>query len=241
MYKVVWLARFREGISGEEARRHWRDSHGPLGAAVPGMKAYVQSHVVAGLGDGEPAFDGYSCSWFASRESFVDALATAEWAALGPDGDKFFDMAWFTGMSASLDERTIVEGDYAPFKTVWVVRFKDEIRRDPARTHDAHEHWIEVHGHQLGRAVPGMPRYVQNHCVAPLGDRDEDESVDLLFDGFSECWWPSREDYERVTSSPEWLEMSADAESFCDVDYIGRMSAVLEENVVMEGRKPAHV
>ena len=58
---------------------------------------------------------------------------------------------------------------YGPFKAVWVVRFKDEIRSDPARTREAHEHWIETHGGRFGRDVRGIGRYVQNHCVAPLG------------------------------------------------------------------------
>ena len=110
----------------------------------------------------------------------------------------------------------------------WVVRLKDEIRADPARSREAHEYWIETHGGRLGRAVPGIGRYVQNHCAASLGD-DE-----LLFDGFSECWFEDRAAFERALASPEWLAMNDDAETFCDVDFIvGGMSAVVEENVVV--------
>ena len=140
-------------------------------------------------------------------------------------------------MCAVLDERTIVDGDYGPFKAVWVVRFKDEIRSDPARTREAHEHWIETHGGRFGRDVPGIGRYVQNHCVAPLGEEGADPSGELLFDGYSECWFEHRGAFELATSSPEWLAMNDDAVTFCDVDYIlGGMSAVVEENVVKGGR-----
>ena len=39
-------------------------------------------------------------------------------------------------------------------------------------------------------------------------------------------------------ASSEWLEMNADADSFCDVDWIvGGMSAIVEEHVV-KGRRP---
>ena len=241
MVKVVWFGRFLDGIDRGEARRHWREEHAAFGRAVPQIEAYVQSHAVESLGAGGRGFDGYSCCWYADEESLVASLQTPEWAKLGPDGDEFFDMAWFSGMSAVLDEQTIVEGDYGPFKTVWVVRFKGEIRRDPAWTREAHEHWVEIHGKRFGGAVPGIGRYVQNHCVAPLGAEGRDPSIDLLFDGFSECWFEDRAAYERAISSPEWAEMGVDATTFCDVDYFDRMAAVVEEHVVKGSRASAHV
>jgi uncharacterized protein (TIGR02118 family) len=239
MTKVVWFGRFLGGIDRAEAQRHWREEHAALGRAVPQIERYVQSHAVESLGDAELRFDGYSCCWYRDEASLVESFATPEWAKLGPDGDQFFDMPWFTGMSAVLDARTIVEGQRGPFKTVWVVRFKDEIRADPARSREAHEHWLEVHGRQLGGAVPGIGRYVQNHCAAPLGAGGPEPGADLFFDGFSECWWNDRAHYERATSTPEWAEMSADADSFCDVGFFAGMSAVVEENVVKDAQAVA--
>ena len=232
MYKVVWLCRFREGLDREEARRHWRDVHGPIGGSVPQVVGYVQSHAVEPLGASELGFDGYSCCWFADEDGYLASQRTPEWAELGVDGEHVFDMAWFAGRSAALDERTIVEGPAGPFKTVWVVRFREEIRSDPARAREAHEYWIREHGGRYGTAVPGIGRYLQNHCVAPLGAAGPDPGGELEFDGFSECWFADRTAYERATGSPEWAEMGADAQTFCDVDYIGRMGAVLEEHVV---------
>ena len=244
MYKVVWFARFLDGMDREEARRHWREVHGPLGRQVPQIETYVQSHAVQALGavaatDLRLAFDGYSCCWYADEQSFLESLRTPEWAGISADGPNLFDMDWFWGMSAILDERTIIDGDYGPFKTVWVVRFRDEIRRDPARSQEAHEHWIATHGGRFGREVPGIGRYVQNHCVAPLGVEGADASIELAFDGFSECWFEDRAAFELAMSSPEWLEMNADAESFCDIDWIlDGMSAIVEENVVKGRRSP---
>jgi uncharacterized protein (TIGR02118 family) len=238
MYKVVWFARFLEGMDKQQARRHWRDVHGPLGRKVPQIEGYVQSHAVEALGsvgasDVRLAFDGYSCCWFADEESYVEALRTPEWADIGADSSNLFDRNSFEGMCAVLDERTIIDGDHGPFKTVWVVRFKDEIRRDPGRAREAHEYWIETHGGRFGRGVPGIGRYVQNHCVAPLGPEGADASIDLLFDGFSECWFEDRAAFELAMSSPEWLAMNEDAETFTDVDFIlGGMSAIVEEHVI---------
>ena len=243
MYKVVWFARFLEGMSNKDARRHWREVHGPLGLKVPQIEAYVQSHAVEALGPAEASdvtlgFDGYSCCWFADEAIYGEARRTPEWAAIGADSSNLFDSDSFRGMCAVLDERTIVDGDYGRFKAVWVVRFKDEIRSDPARTREAHEYWIETHGGRFGCDVPGIGRYVQNHCVAPLGAEGADPNGELWFDGFSECWFEHRGAFELAMSSPEWLAMNDDALTFCDVDYIvDGMSAIVEENVVKGGRR----
>jgi uncharacterized protein (TIGR02118 family) len=247
LYKVVWFARFLEGMARGEARRHWRDIHGPLGREVPQIEAYVQSHATHALGPVGPrddplAFDGYSCCWYADEDSFLTSLQTPEWAAISADGPNLFEMDWFWGMSAVLDERTIVEGETGPFKTVWVCRFKDDIRRDPGRVREAHEYWIETHGRRFGRLVPGVGLYVQNHCVAPLGADGADESIDLRFDGFSECWFEDRAAFDLAMSSPEWLAMNEDAENLFDLDYIlGGMSAIVEDNVVRGGRELARL
>ena len=242
VYKVVWFARFREGMERHDARRHWREVHGPLALKVPQIKAYVQSHAVGGLGPTDTSdvtlrFDGYSCCWFADEESYGEAQRTPEWADIAADSPNLFDPDSFRGMCAVLDQRTIVDGDYGRFKAVWVVRFKDEIRSDPASTREAHEHWIETHGRHFGRDVPGIGRYVQNHCIAPLGAEGADPGGELWFDGFSECWFEDRGAFDLAMSSPEWLAMNDDALTFCDVDYIlDGMSAIVEENVVKDGR-----
>src|SRR4051812_7088030 len=45
-FKVVYVARFREGMAREEARSYWTDVHAPMADALPDMYRYVQSHVV---------------------------------------------------------------------------------------------------------------------------------------------------------------------------------------------------
>jgi uncharacterized protein (TIGR02118 family) len=244
VYNVVWFARFRAGMAREDARRHWREVHAPLALRASQITAYVQSHAVAplgpdGVGDGALGFDGYSSCWFVDEETYLELLRSQEWEAVREDSPNIFDSDWFDGMCAVLDQRTIVAGDYGPFKAVWVVRFKDEIRGDPARTREAHEYWVATHGEDLGRKVPGIGRYVQNHCVAALGEQGADPGVELRFDGYSECWFEDREAFEYATSSSEWQAMSDDAAAFCDVDYTLGMSAIVEENVVKDGRAVA--
>jgi uncharacterized protein (TIGR02118 family) len=240
VYKVVWIAHFKEGIDPAAAHRHWIDVHGPLGAKVPGVERYVQSHVVSALTpvavSDEPAhFDGYSCCWYADRAACEASLRTPEWAALGVDSPNMFDDSKWDGWSAALDPHVIVDGPEAPFKTVWIMRFTPEIRADPERTRAAHRAWIDVHGRTFGVRVPGISRYVQNHVVAAIDATGENAEIPLEFDGFSECWYESREAYERSMASEEWLAMNEDARRDFDVEFtVPHMSAVLDEHVIVD-------
>ena len=240
MYKVVWVARFHDRIGREDARRHWTEVHGPLGARVEGVERYVQNHVLSALGalavSDQPAdFDGYSCCWYRDREAFEASLGTPEWAALGVDSPNLFDDARWDGSSASLGARTIIDGPSAPFKTVWFVRFQADVRADPERSREAHEYWIAKHGGHYGAQVPGIARYVQNHVIGAIDAHGENPALAMDFDGFSECWFADRDAFELAMASEEWLAMNADAEELFDVGYIvPAMSAVLAEHVIVE-------
>ena len=245
MYKVVWVARFGSDVSAADARRHWTTVHGPLAVRVKGIERYVQSHVVSSLGPVAPsdepaAFDGYSCCWYGDREAFEASLRSPEWAAIGEDSPHLFDDSRWDGWSASLDRRLIIDGEEAPYKTVWFVRFKPDVRRDPARTREAHEYWIAQHGGHFGIRVPGIGRYVQNHVISPIDATGENGDINMDFDGFSECWFADRAAFELAMASPEWLRMNEDAEDLFDIGYsVPRMSAVLEQHVIIAGDRGA--
>jgi hypothetical protein len=129
-------------------------------------------------------------------------------------------------LTAAVEERTIIDGPTGPFKAVWFVRFKDEIRADEERSREAHDYWTGTHGGAFGVAVPGIGRYVQNHVVEPVGD------VPLGFDGFSECWFANRAAFDLAMGSAEWGAMNEDALVVFDRDWIvAGMSALIDEIV----------
>ena len=240
MLKVTWFARFRPDLTRQEGRRHWQEVHGPLGAKVPQIERYVQNHAGNALSPvdvlDEPAgFDGYSSAWYAGREAFDASLPTPEWAAIGEDSPNLFDHEWFWGMSAEVEEHTIVDGPVLPYKVVWVMRFPQEVRADPERLRAAHDYWIGTHGGRFGRAVPGIVRYVQNHVVAGIGETGIEDGSLPKFDGYSECWFADREAFERMMATPEWLAMNHDAETLFDLEFNeGGMNAELDEVVVKD-------
>ncbi len=57
--KAIVLAKRKPGLSVEEFHAYWRDKHAPLVPKTPGLRRYVQCHVVPEMyANGEPAFDG---------------------------------------------------------------------------------------------------------------------------------------------------------------------------------------
>jgi uncharacterized protein (TIGR02118 family) len=91
MAKGVGFVRRKPGMPVEAFQRHWRDVHGPLGDAIPGMRRYVQSHTrLAAYGRGrEPAWDGIAIIWFDDPAALRVATATPEWGCAKADDANF--------------------------------------------------------------------------------------------------------------------------------------------------------
>jgi uncharacterized protein (TIGR02118 family) len=229
MFKVVWIARFPQGMDKAEARRYWAEHHGPMCAATT-IERYVQNHVtgpvptVSGVPAEETFFDGYSCGWWSDRAAFDATMASPEWQALVEDGDNVFDMTWLEGMSAELEEHTIIEGPSSPFKVVWIVRFKEGMDRA-----EADNYWLTTHG-PIFQSLD-IDRYVQNHVVGPL-----EEGAPVGFDGFSECWFRDEQQFLNAVNSPTWAEAVEDGLNVFDMTQL--WGAVLAERVVKTEQQP---
>ena len=222
MYKVVWFARFPQGMTKEDARRYWSEHHGP-DCVKTSIEGYVQNHVtgpvpaVSGVPEEETYFDGYSSGWWTDRAAFDATMASPEWKALEADGDNVFDMSWLHGMSAALREFTVIEGPSSPFKVLWMVRFKEGLENA-----EAHRYWEQVHGSIFKQLE--IDRYVQNHVVGELYAGNEPG-----FDGFSECWFKDEAQFLRAIESDAWAEAVADGDNVFDMSQL--WGAVVQETV----------
>jgi uncharacterized protein (TIGR02118 family) len=230
MYKVAALARFPEGVTNEDGRRYWAETHGALGRKVPLLARYVQSHVagplptVSGASAEETSFDGYACCWFADRATFEEALESPEWRDLVADGPNAFDMDWLAEMSGAVEERTIKDGPAAQYKVVCVARFKPSLTKK-----EASAYWTETHG-GLALEAPGISRYVQNHVVEPIGGGGWSDPGEVGFDGFSECWFEDEATFLHTVGTPEWAALVEDGGNVFDMDHL--LGAVVEDRVI---------
>jgi len=92
--KVLGLLTRKQGITHDEFVRHWFDIHGPLALAVPGIRRYVQSHIIdtrtrPDIPETNVQVDGIAELWYDDLESLHRAGATPEMKALTDDGALF--------------------------------------------------------------------------------------------------------------------------------------------------------
>ena len=91
MTKVLFLVRRRPDLTPEQFQQYWRETHAPLAAVMPGLRRYVQDHVVVDPSQEPPAYDGVAELTFDSAEAFQAALASPEGAAVLADVPNFLD------------------------------------------------------------------------------------------------------------------------------------------------------
>jgi uncharacterized protein (TIGR02118 family) len=95
--------------------------------------------------------------------------------------------------------------------------------REATSREDALRYWREEHAQLLER-VPGVTRYVQNHCI-PGPDGAEPP-----YAGLGEVWFESLAAVQTATQSAEWRAVLADAATFMDIERIS--AAWAEEHAV---------
>lgn len=94
MIKSVGLLTRKDGLTHEQFVHHWLHVHAPLAHAVPGVRRYVQSHILEertrpDIPASDVAIDGIAELWYDDREAMARAMATPEAKALHADGALF--------------------------------------------------------------------------------------------------------------------------------------------------------
>ena len=111
MIKSISLLTRKDGTTHEQFVRHWVDVHAPLAHAVPGLRRYVQSHIVAerrrpDIPALEVDVDGIAELWYDDVESMARAMASPEAKALHADGALFIGRI----KTFTVEERVVVPG-----------------------------------------------------------------------------------------------------------------------------------
>ena len=74
-------------------------------------------------------------------------------------------------------------------------------------------HWRSEYA-DLVREVPGLRRYVQDHCV------DSPEGGALPYTGLGEVWFDRFESAAAATATSEWAAVIADGDTFMDLSTV---------------------
>jgi uncharacterized protein (TIGR02118 family) len=90
--KLIYCISKKPELSVEEFQRYWRETHGPIAGRIPGLRRYVQCHVVPELyGDRQPPYDGAAELWFDDLDAMRIAMKSPEVAAALEDEKNFID------------------------------------------------------------------------------------------------------------------------------------------------------
>ena len=110
MIKTVGLLTRKNGWTHEQFTKHWVETHAPLAHKVPGLRRYVQNHILgertrADIEATAVEIDGIAELWFDDQAALETAARTPEMKALHADG------ALFIGRIRSyiVEEKVIVE------------------------------------------------------------------------------------------------------------------------------------
>lgn len=99
MVKGVYIFERRPDLGIEEFQDHWLNVHGPLWAAVPGVRRYVQTHALPeayttpydATGTRVITHDGLSEVWFDDLDALRHAVASPEREAASADGSQILE------------------------------------------------------------------------------------------------------------------------------------------------------
>lgn len=109
MIKTIGLLTRKPGWTRERFMQHWVETHAPLARQVPGLRRYVQNHIVgerrrADIEETAVDVDGIAELWFDDQAALEAASRTPEMKALHADGALFIGRL----KSYTVEEKIIV-------------------------------------------------------------------------------------------------------------------------------------
>ena len=180
MIKTVIFFRRRPGMSLAAFQEHWRTAHAALIVRLPGIRRYVQNHVLpAQAGGREPAFDAVAESSFDDTQALKTLAKSPEYAAVLADEPTFIDRASM-GMIVA-EEHVLKDGPVPPDAVKGIALIN---RRSGTHIDEFFRNWREVHGPRIA-ALPGVLRYVQCHTRRSAYDSGRTPPA---YDGAALAW-----------------------------------------------------
>lgn len=92
MIKLVYCITKKAGLTDQQFFDYWKNTHGPIGSRIPGLRKLLQSHRLIIPGDRRlPSYDGLAELWFDDAEALLAARKSSEWKASHEDETNFID------------------------------------------------------------------------------------------------------------------------------------------------------
>ena len=93
MVKRMILVYKRPDMTGDEFRRYYIETHGPIVARMPGLRRYVQNPILPDADGREPELSGIAEVWYESEDAMHQALSSPAGAGASESLARFVDVA----------------------------------------------------------------------------------------------------------------------------------------------------
>jgi len=238
MIKLVYCLRRVKTLSLREFQEHWLEAHARFGRRLPGLRRYVQYHVLendpireamaqAGVSTVEP-FDGIAMAWWDSLESMRELLDGNPLVAEALADEKLF-IDHSRSVACVTEEHVVVEPQsHTPIVLIECLQRRSDISREKFREHWRNHEHIGRRAHEMGLLMG----YIQNDTllgdagrVAGLGSGQEP------FDGIVAAYFHSVTAFKALVASPLASQESyEDEKKFIDhsrsVDMLARRHVI---------------
>jgi uncharacterized protein (TIGR02118 family) len=205
MVKVLTFLKRKSGMPVDEFQAYWRTRHPEVVTRLPGIRRYVQSHVLpSAYAKGEPVHDGIAEVWADDTGALRAMTQSPVHADLVADEARFIDRA---RMGVIITEEQVVKDGAVGADAVKAVEFFS--RRGDLDAEAFQRHWRQTHA-ALASKIPGLARYVisATRLSAYRGDRPP------AYDGAASLWFPSPDVLKAAAGSAEYRALVADRAGF---------------------------
>ena len=209
MVKIVIFFKRKAGMSVEDFQKHWRTTHADIIVRLPGIRRYIQSHVLASAyRKVEPVYDGVAESYFDDTQAMKALAKMPEYGAVLADEPNFIDRP---SMASIIADEFVIKDAPAPKDAVKSIDFVN--RKAGMSVDDFQKYWKDVHG-PLCKAAAAMRRYVQNHTRRAIYDSGRTPP----FDGVAMAWFDSMQALRHAAPTPEFERLRSDVGNFIQRD-----------------------
>ncbi|HEU0201419.1 MAG TPA: EthD family reductase [Burkholderiaceae bacterium] len=209
------LLRKKVGLTPEQFRKHWRGTHGPIAARLPGLRRYHQNPVVDSAQRGidyrrgSLVIDGFSQLWFDDLESMHRSLQSDAVAPLAADEANLIE-----------DIRIVVCEPNVVIPTATdrpLIKRMTTLKRRPDVTPEKFRHeWFDVHSFLVKR-LPQVKGYTQNFVIERALQRGRPATYEELpVDGIVELWFEDVSSLQAAFASDAGRTLMTHATEFID-------------------------
>jgi uncharacterized protein (TIGR02118 family) len=208
MVKVLTFIKRKSGMPVDEFQTYWRTQHPKAVTRLPGIRRYVQSHVLPETyAKREPTYDGIAEVWADDTDAFRAMTKSPAHPDLIADEARFIDRGQ---MGIIVTEEHVAKNDEPGTTALKGIEF---FTKKSELSVEAFQHYWKTTHAALASKIPGVRRYVVSATRASAYAAGRTPA----YDGAALMWFASPDALKSAGASREYQALIADRSNFLSV------------------------